>query len=191
MRTTIHRQGVLNHYKKLADEAKINYNTVDRMSKEQIRSLLQSPPVPQPLGQKTELDELLPDYVEDLTRHRYLTIQLLHEEYLKIPPNVYRYTRFKKHIRDYQYAYKLSYHNTHIPGGEMQINLASDKLYATDRKTHIHASIMVLCYILSFSRLADAKAMYHAWHRILLQQSVEFRHLYRGSLEVCKSDNMV
>ncbi|MEJ8741274.1 hypothetical protein [Phocaeicola sp. HCN-6420] len=73
----------------------------------------------------------------------------------------------------------------------MQINLASDKLYATDRKTHIHASIMVLCYILSFSRLADAKAMYHAWHRILLQQSVEFRHLYRGSLEVCKSDNMV
>ncbi len=71
------------------------------MSKEQIRSLLQSPPVPQPLGQKTELDELLPDYVEDLTRHRYLTIQLLHEEYLKTPPNVYRYTQFKKYIRDY------------------------------------------------------------------------------------------
>lgn len=75
-------RGVLNRYKKLADEAKVDYSTVGRMSEEQIRSLLQSPPVSQPSDQKTELNELLPDYVENLTRHRHLTIQLLHEGHL-------------------------------------------------------------------------------------------------------------
>lgn len=69
-------RGVLSRYKKLADEAKVAYSTVGRMSEEQIHNLLQSPPVSQPSDQKTELNELLPDYVEDLARHRHLTIQL-------------------------------------------------------------------------------------------------------------------
>ncbi|WP_278411033.1 hypothetical protein [Phocaeicola coprocola] len=85
-------RGVLNRYKKLADEAKVDYSTVGRMSEDRIRSLLQSPPALQPSDQKTELDELLPDYVEDLARHRHLTIQLLHEEYLKTHPDGYGYT---------------------------------------------------------------------------------------------------
>ena len=101
-------RGVLNRYKKLADEAKVDYGTIGRMSEEQIHSLLQSPPTPKPSEQKNELKELLPDYAEDLARHRHLTIQLLHEEYLKEHPNGYAYTQF----RDYQYANNLSYHNT-------------------------------------------------------------------------------
>ena len=97
---------MLNRYKKLADEAKVDYSTVGRMSEEQIRNLLQSAPNPQPSEQKDELDELLPDYVEDLSRHRHLAIQLLHEEYLKTHPNGYGYTQFKKHIRDYQCIFR-------------------------------------------------------------------------------------
>ncbi len=50
------------------------------MSEEQIHSLLQSPPTPKPSEQKNELKELLPDYAEDLARHRHLTIQLLMSE---------------------------------------------------------------------------------------------------------------
>lgn len=83
MRTTAQDWGVLNRYKELADKTKVDYRMVGRMSEEQLRSLLQSPPVSQVSDQKTELDELLPDYVEDLTRHHHLTIQLLHEGYLK------------------------------------------------------------------------------------------------------------
>lgn len=128
-------RGVLNRYKKLADETKVDYGTIGRMSEEQIHSLLQSPPTPKPSEQKNELKELLPDYAEDLARHRHLTIQLLHEEYLKEHPNGYAYTQFKKHIRDYQYANNLSYHNTYIPGCEMQIDFAGDKLYVADRKS--------------------------------------------------------
>ena len=59
-------RGVLNRYKKLADETKVDYGTIGRMSEEQIHSLLQSPPTPKPSEQKNELKELLPDYAEDL-----------------------------------------------------------------------------------------------------------------------------
>ena len=55
-------RGVLNRYKKLADEAKVDYGTIGRMSEGQIHSLLQSPPTPKPSEQKNELKELLPDY---------------------------------------------------------------------------------------------------------------------------------
>ncbi len=44
-------RGVLNRYKKLADEAKVDYGTIGRMSEEQIHSLLQSPPTPKPSEQ--------------------------------------------------------------------------------------------------------------------------------------------
>ena len=124
-------RGVLNRYKKLADEAKVAYGTIGRMSEEQIHGLLQSAPTPKPSEQKKELDDLLPDYVEDLAKHRHLTIQLLHEEYLKTHPNGYAYTQFKKRIRDYQHAHNLSYHNTYVPGYEMQIDFAGDRLYVT------------------------------------------------------------
>ena len=155
-------RGVLNRYKKLADEAKVDYGTIGRMSEGQIHSLLQSPPTPKPSEQKNELKELLPDYAEDLARHRHLTIQLLHEEYLKEHPNGYAYTQFKMHIRDYQYANNLSYHNTYIPGCEMQIDFAGDKLYVTDRKSQEHIPVVVLCCMLPFSGMGYAKAMYHA-----------------------------
>ena len=66
-------RGVLNRYKKLADEAKVDYGTIGRMSEGQIHSLLQSPPTPKPSEQKNELKELLPDYAEDLARHTVAT----------------------------------------------------------------------------------------------------------------------
>lgn len=49
-------RGVLNRYKKLADEAKVAYGTIGRMSEEQIHSLLQSAPTPKPSEQKKELE---------------------------------------------------------------------------------------------------------------------------------------
>lgn len=39
------RRGVLNDYKKLTDEAKVDYSTVGRMSEDQIHSLLRFFPI--------------------------------------------------------------------------------------------------------------------------------------------------
>ena len=37
--------------------------------------------------------------------------------------------QFKKTIREYQYSHNLSFHNTYIPGEEMQIDFAGDALW--------------------------------------------------------------
>ena len=140
--------------------------------------------------QQRELDGLLPDYVEELSGHRHLTIQLLHEEYLREHPNGYAYTQFKKRIRDYQYAHNLSYHNTYLPGCEMQIDYAGDRLHVTDPKSREHIPVVVLCCVLPFSGMGYAKAMYHANMEFFFGGLSDALTYFGGSPEVCKSDNM-
>ena len=73
----------------------------------------------------------------------------------------------------------------------MQIDFAGDKLYITDRRTHAHASVVVLCYVLPFSGLAYAKAMYHASMEFFFSGLSDAVTYFGGSPEICKSDNMV
>lgn len=91
------------------------------MSDEELESFLKSSKsVLEASPQKQALEELLPDYVAELARNRYLTIQSLHDSYKEQHPDGYGYTQFKKMIRDYQYAHNFSFHNTYLPGEEMQ-----------------------------------------------------------------------
>ena len=122
-------RGVLNRYKTLADSQGLSYGVIGRMSDGEIESFLQlSKPTAAPSSQRQVLDGLLPEYVSDLSHNRYLTIQALHESYKKEHPDGYGYTQFKKSIREYQYSHNLSFHNTYIPGEEMQIDFAGDAL---------------------------------------------------------------
>jgi len=81
-----------------------------------------------------DLEPLIPDYVQELGR-KYVTYELLWNEYRKKFPEGYGYTRFKALIKGYEKAHSYSYHNTYAPGTAMQIDFAGDKLYLTDKKT--------------------------------------------------------
>ena len=61
-------------------------------------------------------------------------------------------------IREYQYSHNLSFHNTYIPGEEMQIDCAGDALWLTDPKTGELTKVVVLVCILPYSGLGFAKA---------------------------------
>ena len=137
-------RGVLNRYKKAADDHKTSYATLGRMSNEEIFNFLKSTkPEPTLPEKKRELNELIPDYVSALKQNRYLTIQRLHERYKKEYPDGYEYTQFKKFIRDYQVAHKISYNNVYLPGEEMQVDFAGDSLYLTDKKTGSKTKVIV------------------------------------------------
>ncbi|MGO5105553.1 hypothetical protein ACTQ3Y_07310 [Segatella copri] len=156
-------RGVLNRYKTLADSQGLTYGVIGRMSDGEIESFLQlSKPTAAPSSQRQVLDGLLPEYVSDLSHNRYLIIQALHESYKKEHPDGYGYTQFKKSIREYQYSHNLSFHNTYIPGEEMQIDFAGDALWLTDPKTGELTKFVVLVCILPYSGLGFAKAMYNA-----------------------------
>jgi len=118
-------------------------------------------------------------------RDRHLTVLLLHEEYQKENPDGYRYTQFKKAIRDYQYAYNLCFHNEYIPGDELQIDFAGGCLYATDIKTGVKTRVVLLCCILPYSGLGYAKVMYDATRtnrKNKVDQKIELYFNQSGSL---------
>lgn len=118
------------------------------------------------------------------------TIQALHESYKKEHPDGYGYTQFKKSIREYQYSHNLSFHNTYIPGEEIQIDFAGDALWLTDPKTGELTKVVVLVCILPYSGLGFAKAMYNvSMENFFGGISDAFSYL-GGTTRIAKSDNM-
>lgn len=185
-------RGVLSKYKQAADKLNLSYDKAGCMNNEELLSFLQStkPSPPEKNPQRTCLERLIPDYVADLTHNRYLTIQHLHAKYLEEHPNGYGYTQFKKAIRDYQYANNLSYHNTYLPGVELQIDFAGDKLWITDYQTGIRTPVVVLVCILPYSGLGYAKALYNASMESFFGGLSDALNYYGGTPRIAKSDNM-
>ena len=184
-------RGVLNRYKTLADSQGLSYGVIGRMNDGEIESFLQlSKPTAAPSSQRQVLDGLLPEYVSDLSHNRYLTIQALHESYNKEHPDGYGYTQFKKSIREYQYSHNLSFHNTYIPGEEIQIDFAGDALRLTDPKTGKLTKVAVLVCILPYSGLGFAKAMYNVSMENFFGGISDAFSYFGGTTRIAKSDNM-
>lgn len=184
-------RGVLARYKKAADEKNLSYITASCMSEEELNKFLKSiKQDPVATQQRKELTELLPDYVSELYHNRYKTIQKLHEDYKKDNPDGYGYTQFKKAIREYQYANNLSYHNTYVPGREMQIDFAGDSLWLTNPKTGERTSIVVLVCVLPYSGIGFIKAMYNASMENFFSGISDAFTFYGGTTQIAKSDNM-
>ena len=184
-------RGVLNRYKTLADSQGLSYGVIGRMNDGEIESFLQlSKPTAAPSSQRQVLDGLLPEYVSDLSHNRYLTIQALHESYKKEHPDGYGYTQFKKSIREYQYSHNLSFHNTYIPGEEIQIDFAGDALWLTDPKTGELTKVIGLVCILPYSGLGFAKAMYNVSMENFFGGISNAFSYFGGTTRIAKSDNM-
>lgn len=184
-------RGVLAKYKKAADERHLSYADAGRMSDEDLERFLKSTKTEvEPSSQRVVMDDLVASYVDDLAHNRYLTIQRLHEKYREEHPDGYGYTQFKKLIRDYQYAHNLSFHNTYLPGDEIQIDFAGDPLWLTDKKTGEITKIPVLVCILPYSGLGFAKALPNASMEYLFGALSDALEFYGGITKRAKSDNM-
>lgn len=143
-----------------------------------------------PTQQRTVMEDLVASYVDDLSHNRYLTVQKLHEQYREQYPDGYGYTQFKKLIRDYQYAHNLSFHNTYLPGDEMQIDFAGDALWITDRKTGEVSKAVVLVCILPYSGLGFIKALPDASMEHFFGGIYDAFTYFGGTTRNAKSDNM-
>lgn len=191
LRATTHDTWCTYRYKTLADSQGLSYGVIGRMNDGEIESFLQlSKPTAAPSSQRQVLDGLLPEYVSDLSHNRYLTIQALHESYNKEHPDGYGYTQFKKSIREYQYSHNLSFHNTYIPGEEIQIDFAGDALWLTDPKTGELTKVVVLVCILPYSGLGFAKAMYNVSMENFFGGISDAFSYFGGTTRIAKSDNM-
>ena len=184
-------RGVLAKYKRAADDRQLSYADGGRMSNEELDSFLKSTkPEAEVSDQRKLLNGLVPDYVSDLAHNRYLTVQGLYESYKRDHPNGYGYTQVKKVIRDYQYAHNLSFHNTYLPGDEMQVDFAGDALWLTDPQTGERRSVVVLVCTLPYSGMAYAKALPDASMEYFFCGLSDAFSYFGGTVRKAKSDNM-
>ena len=184
-------RGVLDKYKKAAVASGATFSELGRMSDEEIGSFLMSTKKVIPQSERRQiLESLIPDYVSDLAHNHFLTILDLHNRYLQENPDGYGYTQFKQIIRDYQYKHNLSYHNTYVPGYEIQIDFAGDHLYLTDRNTGELTAVTVLVCCLPYSGIGYAKAMYNATMEFFLGGISDAFTYIGGTTRTAKSDNM-
>jgi len=177
-------------YKERADSSGKSYKELQLWDNAELSLILQKEGYKPTVDNRfKELEALIPDYVVELNR-KYVTYELLWNEYRKTYPEGYGYTRFKALIQEYEKAHSYSYHNTYAPGVEMQVDFAGDNLYITERKTGIKTPVVVLCCTLPFSSLSFVMALLKSTQEHFYFGLSKCLEYFRGIPETVKSDNM-
>ena len=136
------------------------------------------------------LKPLLPHYAKE-SKRRYVTIQLLWEEYKqKFKDDAYSYTTFKYHLQEHIKSHTYIYHNTHIPGDVLQVDFAGDSLYLTDKSTGDKISVSILCCTLPCSSFSFVYAMHNMSIENLLAGISKALQYINGVPQRILSDNM-
>ena len=141
-------------------------------------------------SRKAELERMMPDIMKRLSR-KHAHVQYVYEDYyMKECPDGYKYTQFKKYVREYRQKHDVSYHNVYEPGKEWQIDFAGDPLWIVDRQTGERQKLTVLVCVMPYSNLPFMMALPKAtteWFYHGLNKGLEFMDALPA---VAKSDNM-
>ncbi|MCF0212164.1 MAG: IS21 family transposase [Bacteroidales bacterium] len=179
-------------YKERAEQSGMSLEELLKLEDEALHSLLRKGGGHRPAdtAKRDSLEPLLADMAKRKARSSHLTYDVLYEEYCGKVSEAYGYTQFKLKLQEYEQRNGLSYHNTYLPGREMQVDFAGDTLYVTDPETGERSKANVLVCVLPFSGLAYVKALGN-------MRMESFFHALSGCLtavggapEIVKSDNM-
>ena len=135
------------------------------------------------------MQENVEEYAKDM-RRKYMTYDVLYEEYQKSTDNPYGYTQFKAIIQEYEKNHDYKYHNTYEPGREMQFDFAGDNLWIVDKETGEAVQVIVLVCLLPYSMLSYVTALPSAKMEYLFQALSRAVRYFGGVAEVSKTDNM-
>lgn len=135
------------------------------------------------------MQENLEGYAREMTR-KYMTYEVLYEDYLKSTEHAYGYTQFKSIIQEYIKNSDYKYHNTYEPGREMQFDFAGDKLWIVDRDTGEAIRATVLVCVLPYSMLSYVTALPNASMEYLFRALSEAVRYFGGVAGISKTDNM-
>lgn len=129
-------------------------------------------------------------YAQSMTR-KYMTYEVLYEEYCKSTDNPYGYTQFKAIIQKYEKEHDYKYHNTYSPAHEMQFDFAGDPLWVVDTTTGELLKAIVLVVILPFSMMSFAIAMLSTKMEFFFSALSKALEYFGGAAETSKTDNML
>ena len=99
------------------------------------------------------MQENIAEYAQQMKR-KYITCDVLNEDYLKTTDKPYGYTQLKAIIQKYEKNHDYKYHNIYEPGREMQFDFAGDNLWIVEKSTGEVTQAIVLVCVLPYSMLS-------------------------------------
>ena len=176
-------------YKELALQTDRPLRELSQLSEQQLEELfLPKSNAPKPDDRKEALDSMMEDLLKSM--NRYSTMELLWENYRKAVPDGYKYTQFKKYVKDELKKQNLSYHKTYQPGEEVQIDFAGDPLYIKDPQSGESKEVVVLVCIMPYSMFGYAIALPNARQEQLFYGLSKCLDYLKAAPHAALSDNM-
>lgn len=149
----------------------------------------EAPKVPQPDARKDVLDKEVAAYARESQRP-HKTLQYEWEKYIKLHPDGYQYTQFKKYVNEYIKNHDYKFTNTYEPGEIAMFDPAGDPLYIKGRFDLKGTPVSVLCAVMPYAGFAFMTAMPDERIEYLFD-GMNKALAYFGALpKVCMSDNM-
>lgn len=129
-------------------------------------------------------------YFEAELRKTGVTKRILWEEYLKEVPDGYRYTRFCHFISQYDKKNGAVMRLVHLPGEELQVDFAGDKLSYIDKSTGEVIECEVLVCAMPYSHYMYAVALPSQKQDDFIAGLVKALHFLGAVPQVIKCDNL-
>ncbi len=148
----------VDHYLQKASEAHITWADVKEMNDEQLLQRLEESEKKSNDPRYTVLKQRLPDIAKELGK-KYVTRQLLWEEYKTDHPDGYGYSQFCYHLQMYFADTELAMHLPHEPGEKLFIDFSGYKPILTDIKTGIEREVELFVAIFPAGSLIYAEAV--------------------------------
>ena len=159
------------------------------LSDEELTSLLQSDGLMQAMDPRLADFMLRKDYFLEELQKRGVTRRLLLDEYKKVYPACYGYSRFCNLLDEALSIKKASMHQEHVPGQVLQVDFAGDKLYFRDKVLGLVACVVFVA-ILPYSGYTFVMALADATLPQLVKALNNCLAFLGGAAREAKFDNM-
>lgn len=138
---------------------------------------------------REQIEGLIPSYIERLHK-THITRELLWQEYRKLYPDGYKYSRFCEYITRHRELSNAVMHFDHKPGECLQIDFAGDKLSYVNRESGEIIECPILVCTLPFSNLCYVEALPNQTQSQLIGALNRCLAFLGGVPRSIKSDNL-
>ena len=144
----------------------------------------------EPSPREQRLQELVPSYVLRYKGRKGVTKKKLYEEYVRISPDALCYSRFCLVLSQYMNHEKVIAHVEHIPGDQMYIDFAGDKLSIVDSRTGEIIPCEVAVIVLPASKMTYIEAVASQSKENLILACEDALHYFGGAPAAFVPDNL-
>lgn len=144
----------------------------------------------EPSPREQALQELIPSYALRLGRKKGVTKKMLHEDYIQRCPDGLSYSRFCRLLTQYMHHEKVIAHVEHIPGDQMYIDFAGDKLSIVDSRTGEIVPCEVAVIVLPASNMTYVEAVASQSKEDLIRACENALHYFGGAPTALVPDNL-